>query len=410
VSKLRRLSWSLIDQVISSAGNFIASLVAVRSLGVTEFGAFTLAFYVYTFSQGLSYAIAGEPFQVRHASDSSSTEARRAQCGVLGLAGLVGAAVFAACSVLSLAIGGDIGPALLTIGILLPGMLVQDAARHIFFAEGRAQKAAINDGIWLGTLVLALLVIHWTQAHPSATLLLLSWGLTAWIAGIAALLSLKELPRPSRGWHWLLENKNIAGSFATDFVAMNGATQLVSFLLPVIVSLSAVGVLRGAQLIFGPLSVLLVGSRVFGIPEAARLRAEGQKAFKTHILHLAIAATSLAVVYGAVALLIPSSIGVRILGPTWVASRPLVPAVALAMIGGAMALAPFQGLRVMSIGSRILKARAVDAPVTSGLGIGGAFVGGVQGAATGLGCANLLVAGTWWFQYHKAMGDVDWKE
>ena len=47
---IRRLSWGLADQAVSSLTNFAVSMYVIRTLGAAQFGAFSLAYVTYGFT------------------------------------------------------------------------------------------------------------------------------------------------------------------------------------------------------------------------------------------------------------------------------------------------------------------------------------------------------------------------
>ena len=77
---LRRASWNLIDQMISSGTNAVLSIIIARSVDESTFGSFAVAFTVYGFLVGASQAVSTAPLGVRFASrppDVSSTRRPR---------------------------------------------------------------------------------------------------------------------------------------------------------------------------------------------------------------------------------------------------------------------------------------------------------------------------------------------
>lgn len=399
----RRATWSVLDQGLSSLSNFGISLIAAHELSGRQFGSFTLAFYAYLLAIGFSFALGGEPFQIRHSHvpvTAALLRARQAASGVALAVSFVAAAILVS---VGFAVPAETRGPLIVIGFAMPGLLLQDAARQFYFADRQSSWAAFNDAIWVLSSALGAAVLFATDSLHSATALSLVWALGAWVGAIFALVHLRLAPRIDHVAQWLRGCKSMAISFSADFATMTGAGQMVVFLLPAIVSLESVGHLRGAQLLFGPLAVVLAGSRIFGIPEGARLLRDHPATFRRFefiygaVLTLAAAAYSLAVI-----LSIPNSFGRYLLGSNWPGAAGLLVFTAVGMIGIAMAVAPFQGLRILSAGRRILKARAWDAPATLVLSVGGAFLYGVRGAVLGMGLANIVASVAWWYQFLKA--------
>ena len=86
----------------------------------------------------------------------------------------------------------------------------------------------------------------------------------------------------------------------------------------------AVGALRGATTLFGPMNVLFNSATAFGPPLLNRVRGTDRKVRATAVLAVALAAVAAA--WTTVLTLLPDRIGRRLLGDTWAASSALLPA------------------------------------------------------------------------------------
>ncbi|MGW2081255.1 hypothetical protein ACWCOW_30715, partial [Streptomyces sp. NPDC001939] len=60
-----RLSWGLADQAASSLSNFAVGIYVARSLGVTAFGVFSLAWVTYGVVLSVSRGVGTDPLVVR---------------------------------------------------------------------------------------------------------------------------------------------------------------------------------------------------------------------------------------------------------------------------------------------------------------------------------------------------------
>ena len=98
----RRFGWGLADQAVSSLTNFAVSLYVAHSLGLVQFGAFSLAYVTYSFILNASRGLATDPLLVRF-SGAQQPAWRRAVGSCTGTAlavGLVGGAAMLAVSTL----------------------------------------------------------------------------------------------------------------------------------------------------------------------------------------------------------------------------------------------------------------------------------------------------------------------
>ncbi|MGB8940349.1 MAG: hypothetical protein WCD21_08960, partial [Streptomyces sp.] len=262
-----RLSWGLADQAASSLSNFVVGIYVARSLGLTAFGVFSLAWVTYGVVLSVSRGLATDPLVVRFSGvpdDSWRGAVARSSGTALG----VGTAIGAACLVVGLALGGSVGPAFACLGVMLPGLLLQDAWRYAFFAAGAGRKAFVNDVVWGVALVPAMVV----AAHVgSVSAFVLAWGASAAVAAVYGCFQSGIRPRLTGGREWLHEHRDLSYRYLVENVGVSGASQLRAYGLGAIVGVSAVGVVRGAELLLGPFMALLMGLSLVTVAEAARV-------------------------------------------------------------------------------------------------------------------------------------------
>jgi O-antigen/teichoic acid export membrane protein len=106
--------------------NFVVGIYVARSLGVTAFGVFSLAWVTYGVVLNVSRGLATDPLVVRF-SGVSDASWRGAVARSTGTALGVGAAIGAAYLVVGLDLGGRVGPAFACLGVMLPGLLLHRA-------------------------------------------------------------------------------------------------------------------------------------------------------------------------------------------------------------------------------------------------------------------------------------------
>src|ERR1700735_838378 len=155
---VRRLSWGVADQAVSSLANAAVGLYIVRTLGATQFGAFSLAYVTFGFALNASRGLSTDPLLIRF-SGVEKAAWRRAVASSTGtsiLVGLAGGAVLLAVAAL---LGGTTGTAFLALGLTMPILMLQDSWRFSFFALGRGSQAFLNDLIWGLTMVPGLIFL-----------------------------------------------------------------------------------------------------------------------------------------------------------------------------------------------------------------------------------------------------------
>ncbi len=146
----RRLSWGLADQAVSSLSNFVVGVFVARELGVAAFGVFSLAWVTYGMVLNVSRGLATDPLTVRFSGVAEGTW-RTASARASGTAVLVGV-VFGLLSMLAgLALGGAVGSAFVALGVVAPGLLLQDSLalrvlRPRRGAQGAAQRRRLGGG------------------------------------------------------------------------------------------------------------------------------------------------------------------------------------------------------------------------------------------------------------------------
>ena len=82
--RAHRLGWGLVDQAVSSLTNFAVVILAIRTVGSAQFGAFSLAYVTYGFVLSASRGLVTGPLQVRF-SDTDLPAWRRAVLELLRL-------------------------------------------------------------------------------------------------------------------------------------------------------------------------------------------------------------------------------------------------------------------------------------------------------------------------------------
>lgn len=247
--------------------NFAVGIYVARSLGVTAFGVFSLAWVTYGVVLNVSRGLATDPLTVRFSGPPGAAW-RGAVGRSTGTALGVGGALGAVCLVTGLGLGGRVGPAFAALGVMLPGLLLQDAWRYSFFAAGTGRKAFLNDVVWGVALVPAMVV---AARVGTVAAFVFAWGASATVAaGYGCVQSgIRPLMAEARGW--LREQRDLGYRYLVENVSLSGASQLRAYGLGVIVGVGAVGAVRGAELLLGPFLAVLMGLSLVTVPEAARV-------------------------------------------------------------------------------------------------------------------------------------------
>jgi hypothetical protein len=396
-----RLGWGLADQALSSLTNFTVSLLVARQVGIEQLGIFSLVFATYLLALGVSRSLNSDPLLVRYsAADPGSWRqgTTMAGGGALGFGAVAGAA----CAIAGAVVGGLLGSALLVLAVSLPGLLLQDAWRFAFIAAGRSFHAFLNDLVWTVVLIptLVLLVV---SGHSSVIEFQLAWGGAAGVAALVGIAQAGLRPWPANPLAWWRRHRDLNARYLAEFLAIGGASQLTSYGVNAVAGLAAVGVLRAGEILMGPVHVLFMGGNVVAVAEGARIGRESPSGLARMSILVSAAMSAAAALWGAVLIMLPDSVGTRLLGPTWYAAATVVLPYVLLTVGLTASAGPQSGLRALAATRRGLRARLVASPLMLAGAILGAALGGAVGAAWGMAAGNWIGAVVWWWQLRLAV-------
>ncbi|MFH8801218.1 hypothetical protein ACH4F6_16720 [Streptomyces sp. NPDC017936] len=394
-----RLSWGLADQAASSMTNFAVGVYVARSLGVTAFGVFSLAWVTYGVVLNVSRGLATDPLVVRF-SGAPDASWRGAVARSSGTALGAGAALGAASLVTGLALGGRVGSAFACLGVVLPGLLLQDAWRFAFFAAGTGRKAFVNDLVWGVALVPAMVV---AARVGSVAAFVLAWGGSAAVAAVYGCVQSGIRPRPAGAREWLRTHRDLGYRYLVENVSNSGASQLRAYGLGAIVGVGAVGVIRGAELLLGPFLALLMGLSLVTVAEAARVVRRAPQRLGGFCLLLGGGQAAAALLWGGALLLVPDRLGELVLGGVWSSAAELVVPVTLGVAGAGLGTGAAAGLRALGAARRSLRSQLFASACYVTGGLGGAAVAGTAGSAWGVAAATVGSSAVWWLHLRSAL-------
>lgn len=389
-----RASWNLADQIMSSGTNLVLTLLIARELTSDGFGAFAVAFTIYSFFIGASRSLIAQPLVVRYTSvgDEAFRQASRAAAGAATVLGSVAGLITA---VSGLVIGGALGASLGTIGVLLPGLLLQDMWRAVFVAEGRPAAAFVNDSIW-GIIQFAAVGVFLLTGEDNAPAMIIGWGGAALVAAVVGGYQFQGHPRPRASYTWLKAQKDLLGYYAAGFFSVMGANQITMLLIAGIGDPADVGALRAAQTVLGPLNLVGYSLSAFALPEISRRQLGGRVAIKVAagLSGIMILADLL---WGGVLIFLPDRIGVALLGDSWSTAQEVLPATLLGIVAIGSGLGATMLMIARGFAKEIFWINSLLAPGFLIFGLTGLQLWGAQGAALGLSLAQCVVAPVaWW--------------
>ena len=389
-----RAGWNVADQVVTSASNLLLSVLSARALSVDGFGAFATAFTVYSFLIAGGRALVSRPLAVRYTSAGPERfrTAARAATGATVLLGIVSGVVIAA---VGLALGGILGVSLLWIGVLMPGLLLQDMWRMVFITEGRPRAAFANDSLW-GLTQLAAIYTFIALDRQSAATLLIGWGGSALLVAVVGAVQFRGRPLLRASIGWLRDQRDLLRYYLASFLTVMGANQITVLLIAGLGSPADVGALRAAQVVLGPLSLLGYALLAFAVPEISRRQLKGRRALKAAAALSAVLVLA-DLVWGLALLALPDAAGVALLGDTWDTAQVVLPASLVGLVAIAVGFGANTLMVARGFAKETFRINSMLAPGFLVFGLTGLKVAGAPGAALGLSLAHCVVApALWW--------------
>ena len=388
---------------MSSLTNFLLSIYVARSLGAAQFGAFSLAYVTYGFAINASRGLSIEPLLVRF-SGMDLPAWRRATAGCTGtalLAGLVtGICALAAGSL----IGGTTGLAFLGLGLMLPGLLLQDSWRYSFFALGRGHHAFINDTIWALIQIPALVLLK-VSGHANVFWFVLAWGGAAGVGAAIGSLQARVVPNLAEAKDWLVRHRDLGPRYLAENTGGNASDTVRSYSVTYILGLTDTGYVQAANVLMGPFKVIFFGMGMITIPEAARLLRRSPRHLPLFCAAVSSGLTLLALTWGVVLLVaLPRGLGHLMLGNSlWRPVYPLVLPAVLAIMALCAATGAGIGLHALGAARRSLRAVLLSSALIMACTVAGATTGGMLGTMRYAAAASWVGTLLYWWQLRRAL-------
>ncbi len=378
---------SVADQAVAALTNIAVLVVAARLSSAAAFSVFSMVYMVFTVLLGMNVSYVGQALVLERGSDRVRAACRSAVAFTALASSVIGAAMAAGLFLAT----GPTARAVAVLGLVLPVVLTQDGMRYCFSALRLPHHALAADTVRLLVAVPAL------AAQPQgagAVRLVAVWGLSA----VPALLTGAVLLRPRLAGAradvgTYLRRGHLGQRFVVEFGVGNATSQLAVIGLGLFAAPLAVGALRGATTLYGPMNVLYNSATAFGPPLLNRVRGTDDKVRATAVLALALAWTAAA--WTAVLMLLPDRVGRQLLGDTWTASAALLPASGSQYAGIALGTSALLTLRVLRPRAT-LPIQVVFSLASVVCMLGGYALDGVPGAAWGLCAGSALKAAALW--------------
>ena len=385
---------AVLDQALSSSSNLLLALLVGRHSTVEEFGLFALSTGMYWLCLGAGRALIGEPGLVARDGDPRRSESARLYVGA-------GFAVISSAGFWGLAVVFDV-PLFGLMGLALVPLLLQDGLRYLFFARAEPWGALGIDAVWVTTQLLAIpVVLAWLDPE-GPRVWVGAWTVGALTSVVVGLLWLRPGWSPSGVRGWMTRTWRLAAGFVSDFVITTGAQQATLLLLPAVSSLGVLAALRTAQVVNGPLNVLIGATAIVLLPSAARRR---EARNLTGALRDARRAAGHLVAISAVYLVLLSLAlphwGQPLLGDQWQNSRAVIPMICVHMALMGALQGPVLTLRGFGRVRSLVLTRLAITPGNMAAPLVGAYLGGAIGMAWGMLLSASAAALVWWSTLYR---------
>ena len=321
--------------------------------------------------------------------------------GATGLAvvvGLVSAVILAVVAVLA---GGGTKTALLALAVTLPGLMLQDAWRFVFFTVSRPASAAANDGVWAGAQLVVFALLYVRGVRTVAPLVI-GWGFAAFVAAVWGMVQARAVPSVTAGLRWVVAHRDIGPLLALEFFAASGTGQLTLFSVAAVAGLASVASLRAADIVLGPLGVVTTGVLVMALPELSRIYARDPDRMPRLATLVGAILAAAAVLIGVVAYFVPTSIGEAFLRENWIPAHEVIIPYALALAFSGLMTGFVLQMRIVEAMRETLALRVALLVVAVGGATVGAVYWGAKGAAWALAIVGAVFAWLTWMQAAKA--------
>jgi O-antigen/teichoic acid export membrane protein len=388
-----KAGWNLIDQVLSSGTNAVLSILVARSVDSGSFGAFSTAFLLFSLLIAIERALAGQVLSIRH-SAAEGEEWPEIASRALGTVATLAVPAGAVLAIAGLIFGGQLEWPLIAVGVTMPPLLMQDNVRSIFFAQSRADLAALNDGVWavIQFTVMGILIVGgWANTGS----LIFAWGASAAFCVLLGTVQLHAVPRFGATPGWVHEHRDLLAYLLPETMITSGGDKVAYLLIGKIVNLGAVGAVNAARQILNPLLIISQATMSFAMPEVSRRMHLSVRVRWYLALALAAVQALSSLAYTGIVLLLPDSIGHSLFRDSWQGARSVLLPMGLFSTTAGICLGPFVVIAAMGHAKRTFRVTMLQTVLAVVLMPLGAVIGGTAGAAWGLFIGKVIEVPFW---------------
>jgi O-antigen/teichoic acid export membrane protein len=403
-----RGAWGLADQATISASSFLSSIVLARELGPSGFGVFTLAYSVILLANAFQWSFITQPHNVLGATRQGDDYVRYTTATALSqatLTGFVGLTALGAAVALALA-SNERASLLLAFAAAACGWLLLEFVRRVLYTERRRRTAfAIDATAWLPQpLLIAVLAHEGVLTVPAALVVVGACSAVGFAIGayllrdrVGRVIDASAFRANWRFGKWLAFA--MAGSAFFTYVYL--------FLVALVLGASAAGVIRAAQVVLGPLNVIVLSLLAMLPTHFAHIaRADGVDALRARVRTIAAATAPAIVPYCAFVALEARPIFERLYGAAYGEHAGALTVYAVFYVVQWLSMILFAALSALELSRPIAYANLLAAAASSVVGVPLMLLFGVSGAVAAMTVGIAALTLSYWrtFRHTAVVG------
>jgi O-antigen/teichoic acid export membrane protein len=386
-----QVSWGLVDQGFSSATNFGLTVIAGRLVGPKGLGEVYIGFSLYLLVLSFQRALVTDPLIVSSAALSARRRdaAGRAALTLVLTGGLVATALML---LLARIVPGPVGRGLVLFAPWMVLGLAQDFWRALLFRNGRGAAAALNDGIWVASMVLVVPVAWWTRSEWA---IVGTWGAGASLGGLVGFAQTRMRPvRPGVAWRWWREEASSLGRWlGVENALLAAQAQVLIIVLAAVLGARDLGGLRAVEAVFAPMTLVGEAMGLPGLPLLSQSLATSYAAARRWARRLSLVTVGMVLAYLLVAGSVRTQVLSLVFGDSFKSFGNLVVPIGVAQLIFAGGSGFWLLAKAASRGRALVIARAAGSTTALVAAATLASIQGLTGAAWGLALGTGLGSG-----------------
>jgi hypothetical protein len=287
---------------------------------------------------------------------------------------------------------GPVGRGLMLFAPWMVLGLAQDFWRALLFRNGRGAAAALNDGIWVASMVLVVPVAWWTRSEWA---IVGTWGAGASLGGLVGFAQTRMRPvRPGVAWRWWREEASSLGRWlGVENALLAAQAQVLIIVLAAVLGARDLGGLRAVEAVFAPMTLVGEAMGLPGLPLLSQSLATSYAAARRWARRLSLVTVGMVLAYLLVAGSVRTQVLSLVFGDSFKSFGNLVVPIGVAQLIFAGGSGFWLLAKAASRGRALVIARAAGSTTALVAAATLASIQGLTGAAWGLALGTGLGSG-----------------